>query len=498
MNKIKINFTNNRQILFIVILIFGLIYCSISLVNHFLYRTYALDLGMINQAIYSFSHFKMNYFTLNLGDETRCIYFSDHFSPITILLSPFYYLFGSYTMLVIQIIGILFGGLGIYKYASISHSNSKIPIIITIQFFCIWGIYSALSFDYHNNVIAAMFVPWLIYFYELSNKKMILLFCFLIIITRENMALWLGFIITGLVLKRLMAEKWKIQIKDIMKFEFPIIIFSLVYFIIVEGKLMPYLSHGVQLNHLDRYSILGNSIHEIIINILTKPSFVFSLLFESQLKDSITFGIKSELHFMIFVSGGFALLYRPYFLIMLIPIYAQKLFSNSFEYWGINYQYSIEFVPIISLCLSDFFIRFKSLKISYLIAWIITLSTLFFTIKTIEERTSKWYDRTNTAFYSKTHYTTPLNIREINNILNTIPENAVISVSTSVAPHLAFRDKIYHFPTVKDATYIVLLSDGNTYPLSKQDFEKEWGKYIENRSFEIKYNNNNLLILKRN
>jgi uncharacterized membrane protein len=439
----------------------------------------------------------MNYFTLNLGDETSCVYFSDHFSPITIFFSPFYYIFGSYTLLIIQIISILFGGLGIYKYVSISHSNSKIPLILTIQFFCIWGIYSALSFDYHNNVIAAMLVPWLIYYYEKSNKKMFLVFCILIILTRENMALWLGFIVIGLVLKRLFTEKSNIHIKEIMIFEFPIIFFSLVYFILIEGKIMPYLSHGVQLNHLDRYSILGNSIHEIIINILAQQSYIFSLLFESPLKDSITFGIKSELHFMILVSGGFALLYRPYYLIMLLPIYAQKLFSNSFGYWGINVQYSIEFVPIISLCLSDFLIRFKSLKNCHLIAIIITFITIFFTIKTIEERTSKWYDKTNSAFYSPIHYKTPFNIRELNKILKTIPENAVISASSSVAPHVAFRDKIYHFPTVKDATYIVLLFDGNTYPLNKHDFDSELNKYKENINFEIKYNNNNLLILKR-
>jgi len=488
---------NGKYILAFVFLVFAIIYCLISLVNHYEFRTYAFDLGMFNQAMYSFSHFKMNYITLNLSG-VEIGYFDDHFSIITILLSPFYFIFGSYTLLIIQIISILFGGFGIYKYVSLSYSKTYIPLIITVQFFSIWGIYSALSYDFHTNVLAAMFVPWLLYFYETSNKKYFLLFFILIIFCKENMALWLGFIMVGLILKRIMNQKGKVQIENMLKFEIPLMVISFLYFCLIVSVVMPYISHGQCTSQIARYGLLGDSLAEIISSMFRNPKYIFTLLFESPLKDPTTFGIKSELHFMVLVSGGFALLYRPYYLVMLMPIYAQKLLTNDFVFWGINIQYSIEFVPILTLCFTDFLQKFKSTKLVYGIAIIVTLLTIFYTFRIIEQRKSLWYEKTNTAFYSKIHYTSPLNIKEINKALNTIPDKAIISVNAAIAPHLAFRDKIYHFPVIKNSEYIILLTaKGNTYPLDEQQFAAKINEYSTNGNYVIQYQKNNLLILKK-
>ena len=43
--------------------------------------------------------------------------------------------------------------------------NKYLPFLAVVHFFSMWGIYSALSYDYHDNVMAAMFVPWLFYFF---------------------------------------------------------------------------------------------------------------------------------------------------------------------------------------------------------------------------------------------------------------------------------------------------------------------------------------------
>lgn len=210
------------------------------------------------------------------------------------------------------------------------------------------------------------------------------------------------------------------------------------------------------LNPLDKYGLLGNSLSEMITNFFNNPKNVFSLLFYSPLKEGFTVGIKAELYLMVLVSGGYALIYRPYYLVMLIPIFAQKLLATNYVLWGINGQYSIEFVPILSLCLADLLTRIKIPYIVYAIATSATLVTIFFTFKKTENRTSVWYEYNKTAFYSKLHYQTPIHVREIYKVLSSVPTIAAISVNAPLAPHLAFRDKIYHFPVIKDATYIIL------------------------------------------
>lgn len=286
--------------------------------------------------------------------------------------------------------------------------------------------------------------------------------------------------------------------KAYIKFEIPATIICIIYSVLVIGIIMPSIQNEETNLQFMRYSHLGNSISQIVTTIFQDPQYIFSLLFENPLKEELPFGIKSELHFMVLVSGGFALFYRPYYLVMLIPIYGLKLLSNNSSMWGINGQYCIEFVPILSLCLTDFLFKIKSAKVACRIALITTIATVFFTNQTIVSKRVLWYDKTNTAFYSKIHYDSQLNLTEIYRALNTIPEDAIVSASTTLVPHLAFRDKIYLFPIVKNATYIVLLtSKSNSYPLSEEGYYKKWNEYLTNEDYVVQYLNNGLLILKK-
>src|SRR5271156_7162266 len=93
----------NRGLLFTVI-IFGIIYVLISFVNHFNFRTYALDLGLYNNALYSYSHFHWNNSSVMQSAPENLL--TDHFDIYLILFSPLSLIFGSYTLLVVQIVAV--------------------------------------------------------------------------------------------------------------------------------------------------------------------------------------------------------------------------------------------------------------------------------------------------------------------------------------------------------------------------------------------------------
>jgi uncharacterized membrane protein len=153
----RVGFYNRTEI--ILAAIFALIYCAISLVNHYLFRTYSFDLGLYNHTIFDYSQFRFNDSLLIEPIHRQRNQLSDHFDLMLMLLSPLRYLFGSYTLLFVQIVVIVAGGIAVYKIAS--HFGFKYPALAQLHFYVIWGIYSALAFDYHSNVVAAMLVPWL-------------------------------------------------------------------------------------------------------------------------------------------------------------------------------------------------------------------------------------------------------------------------------------------------------------------------------------------------
>ncbi|MDP4266619.1 MAG: DUF2079 domain-containing protein [Bacteroidota bacterium] len=478
--------------LLIICIFFAFVYSLISLVNHYLYRTSALDLGMFNNAIYDFAHFRNNTFKLDPWGNFKN-YFGDHFSPITFFYVPFYYIFGSYSLLIIQILSIIAGGLGIYFYCKYNTTNRALPYIFMVHFFSIWGIYSALSFDFHNNVIAAMLVPWFVYFWEKDNKKITVLLFILIIICKENMALWMFFIIMGLMIK----DKFnKVLINPL--YQLSLLLFSIIYFYVVVKLVMPGFQGATELGQLKRYVILGNNANEMFLTILKRPGYIFSLLFRSSINGEIYSGIKSELHYMVLFSGGFAFIKKPHYLVMLIPIYMQKMLSTDFALWGINYQYSIEFVPVLTLALFDFVNDFKNIRTQKILSLVFLLITFGATISKIDKRKSIWYNSTNQRFYSKKHYQTDLNIKEINQALELIPANAAVSAHYSIVPHISFRDKIYHFPYVNDAEYIVLFrtSEGY-YPIDEKSYNEKIKFYEKSPEWIRLYDKSNLLIFRK-
>ena len=477
------------------LIFFGLIFSLISVVNHLFFRTYALDLGIFNQALYAISHFKKAMFTLGL-EGYEISFWGTHFSPIVFLYVPFQLVFGSYGLLIVQILAILSGGLGIYRYSYLVLKKSSWSLLIMIIFFGIWGIYSALAFDFHNNVIGAMMVPWFFYFLKKENIKASILFFSLIIITQESVALWMIFILAGLIIRDLAIGNHK-TVPQIFRLQLSLLAFSTAYFLIITMSIIPHFNQ--QTDFFFRYAALGDNFPSIVASIITDPWSAIKLFFSGSSLQGVPPSIKLEFHLMVFLSGGVLLLYRPYYLIMLIPLYAQKMLSTDPVLWGINMQYSIEFVPVLALCIAD---SAGSVKLSdrYTFVILIIMLALVYaaTVRTMIKRNSVWYDKTNTVFWQKTHYESDLDIMETREVMKLIPDGVPVSASSPLAPHLYKRDKLYHFPVVKDANYIMILKGkGGIYPLDATRLEKVIDSLRYNSIFSTVKETGHLILLKR-
>lgn len=474
--------------IYIIILVFFTIYSSISLVNHYMFRTYALDLGMYNQAIRNAASFQTPMFTLShVGEEMP--FLATHFSPVIFLFTPLYYIFGNYTLLLAQIAAILFGGFGAYLYAKHRMGGDSLtPLLALAHFLSIWGIYSALTYDFHCNVIGAMLVPWFFLFYEQKKYNQALIIMLLAFLSMETMPIWFAFIIIALTLT-------KFSLKEFLKVDLPLIALCVVAGIGIVFILMPWLQGNTSNLQLTRYLYLGNSPLQAIANLITSPDLLFKTLFTNTIGEPAYDYIKLEFHLMVLISGGLLFLLNPRFIVMLIPIYLQKLIPNDYNFWGINNQYSIEFVPILSISAITFLSGIRP-KLRPYIAMAITALALGATLYTMENRVSKWYDGVNTRFYSKRHYHTEFDVKKINRAIRVAHASRAVSASSRLAPHITSQ-RIYHYPIVKDAEYILVLPNSNTWPLSYDDFQHSIDTLKQSESFSTIYSDKDLLIFKR-
>lgn len=470
-----------------VFILFAIIYSSISLVNHYYFRTHALDLGLYNNAIYGFANFSMPKYTLDLSGVEQP-FFATHFSLITILYAPFYYIFGSYTLLIIQISSILFAGYYIQKYIKQHIESFTVRTLLLVQFFSIWGIYSALSFDFHNSVIGAMLVPALFYYIEKRDIKVSALIFMLFLFTKEIMAIWGIFILIGLMIKNRNT-----LFKQYIKLEIPLLIAAIIYGSIVLFWAMPKLQLSDTNLQFGRYAHLGNSLWEMLTNILRNPQIIFS----NTSGDAIYDGIKAETIIMFLLAGGVFCIIRPAYLFMLLPIFAQKFLSSDCALWGINYHYSIEFVPILALATIDVLSNIKKVKLQNIIAITAVILTISSTFQTMESCQSKWYNEINTQFYKKAHYQSDINRGKVFEIIEGIPSSTTVSTSSALAPRLAFREKIFLFPNIKNAGYIILLKKEGTYPLSLDELASEVEKLKAGNHYEAYFESETVIAFKK-
>lgn len=441
---------------------FFIVFAAISFLNHYFFRSAALDYGLSNQALYQFAHFKPAITSMLLSYESAP-YLSCHLSFWVPLLSPFYWIFGSYTLLIFQNLALVFAGFGLVKLGRHFGISEWLLCLVLIQFYASFAIYGAVSFDYHDNVVGACFLPWLFYYFIKENWKLTML-CFLaVLISKENMAILLGFISIAFLLIKPRGS--------VKSYLIPIgfFVLSLTWFMVSSFIVIPALNNTGTFDQIGRYSHLGSNLKEILTYIFTHPIKMFRMFFESHIQSDPDEKVKMEFLKVLFISGGIALIRKPVFLWIALPILIQKLWNKELGFWGLSYHYQIELAPIIGIAILFWL---KDIKINNLRTYLLlflAISTIGITYRKMENKYCE-SKPINENLFLKAHYQASFDVKRVSEGLKTIPEDAAVCAQANLLPHLATRNKAYHFPILRDANYLVVLEPGmNNYPLSETE-----------------------------
>ena len=484
----------------IILLFFGLAYGLVSLVNHYNFRTAALDLGIEGQAVVGFAHLQAPRTTL-LFDAPPTGFLGQHFSLTPALAVPLYYLVGAaWALLLVQVAALLLGGLGVWRYAHAQGASPREANWALAFFLSQWGIFSALSFDYHDNVVGAMAVPWLAYWVGQRRWGRALAAALFVLVSKENMALWLAFVLLGLAWQqwpRRAVATWLALGAGA----------AVAYFWLITHFAMPaFDSTHRPFSQLGRYAHLGPTLPAAVANVLAHPRLLWATLFQNPLPDASYDYIKLELWLALLVSGGWALLRRPWYGLMLLPILGQKLLSSDYGFWGINLQYSIEFAPVLALAVADALrahqpgaaagVGFRRR------AWALALAaTAGFALVTLYTRRSQWYDRATGNFLVGRHYRFPYADRAgLYAALARVPAGVPLSAASCLVPHLLDRRDIYLFPVLRTARLVALLREPDeraAYPLSPAEARRALAQLQASPGMRVLYQDAQFVLLAR-
>ena len=477
-----------------IIGIFGCIYLVIIFCNHYFFRTFCFDYGVYNFAFYDYAHLRLSdcplYFAGNMN------FLQDHLSFTLMLFVPLYWLLGwltgTYTLLYTQVAFVLLGGWYVYRLIELKSSDKTLSILALLQYLFIYGRWTMLDADCNLAIIASSMIPVFIYYFEKrAVLSMILVFIF-IMITREDMALWTAFI--GLFF--LISHR---RDKEYRMLSLLVIFSSIAYFVLAFAVIIPSLETGGKKYNLFNYSALGNGPGEAVLFMLSHPVKSISLFFINTSGNPVYDHVKLEFYSVYLLCGGFLLFYRPVYLLLFIPILAKKMLNDMPLRWSTDTYYSVEFVTILPVAVFLIISGVKSKLIRSVLITCVCVGTVFITVYKLQKHKNSsvfWSDYKH-AFYKKDFYRSGFNVRELNRRISQIPSQSAVSATGTIVPHIAWRPKVYNFPKVKDAEYIVVFTDRNTFPLNQSQFDSTLNFYQNSDKWSILVDSYPLLILKK-
>jgi len=470
----------------LVVLAAGMIYFLISAVNHYLFRTSALDLGLYTNALYDYAHFSFNDSTT--FKETPANLLSDHFDILLLLVSPFSWIFRDWTLLILQIIALLAGGAGVYSYFRERYPDRNLAVPAMAYFYSHFAVLAALGFDFHSNVVAATLLPWFFVHIQRQSLKKAWIVLLFIVLCKENMALWMIFVC--------IAAAWHFR-KEMKPFKMMSMAAALfLYFITITMVIMPALDPGNSFVQF-RYSVLGRNYAEAFVTLISEPGMVVKNLFLNLSGDPMGDYIKPEFWLFFLFSGGLFLIARPVWIFMLTPVFLQKLLHDNRQTWGVNDHYSIEMTAVLALGLFEMAGNIRSNNRLKIFSMLVLAMSLSVSVR-LMDRTSARVPKENIRLYQSAHWKKPESFDQIQRALSLIPGNAAVSAQSNIHPHLSWRDKAYMFPLTGDAEFIIYSLSLNTYPLNKEEFLMKCEEMeADSLHWEIIYAGKDVRLLKR-
>lgn len=479
--------------------LFGSLYCTMSVANHYYFRSTAFDYGPYNYAFWEYSHFHLTACPMYKVFAPQDINFlQDHFSLTLMYLVPFYWLLnwltGTYTLLILQTAFILWGAWAIYKLINLKTGDGWLGIGAVLYYFLLQGRYSAFDEDCNIIIMCSCFVPVFLWYFESKRFIAAAVIFVLAVFSREDMSLWFPFIFVVLII-------WHWKEKKLVYTCLAYIVASVICFVLIFKVFIPLIQTKDRAYDLFNYSALGDDPYHALIFIIKHPFDTFGLLFKNHSGDWQNDWVKAEFYFVYLLSGGFVLLYRPKYLIWFIPLIAQKMLNDDPIRWSIESYYAVQIVTLLPIPVFLILADLKSKKWSYSLSAIVCILALMITYYETDKtnrRLGAYSNPVKRNIFAKDFFAPAYDAKAIHKYLAMIPADASVSASASILPHLSQRKHIYEFPNVQDAQYVAVFTFHDFYGVSGEVYENAlFGGNVFNQEWEIIANQSPFMLLKK-
>jgi len=385
---------------YFICILFFIGFSILAVVRHNDYGSFGYDLGINDQTVWRYSTFQIPVTTIDpLPTKTKL---ATHVELVYAIISPFYWIWSNPIMLIlVRNAWFCFSGVAVYFLSRKKGLSVFVGSSIVFAYLGFYGVQSAIWFDVHSASFAAAFLMWFIYFLEIKKKIPSIIFFFLAITAKENIAL-LTFL-----------TSFVFFVKQRTKLLAFFMAASIAYLLFIFFIFFPQIMHVKYL-----YAAQNGTINSLNPLDLFKSSenlqvYLYSLL-----------------------SFGFLPLLSPLSLLPALGDLATYFMfgSNLPAAQGLFGHYRITLTPFLIWSVILGIGRFKKLNKWYIGLYLIisTMLVQYVLHLPLSYLTKQWL------------WTQPQAVKSINLVINNdLPKNASVVSQNNITPHIAHRDKIY-------------------------------------------------------
>ncbi len=400
-------------------------------------------------------------------------HFAVHISPIYYILLPFYYIFPSpLTLQIGQAVVLASGVIPVLLLAKKFRLSPKASAAVVFIYAFFPAISTGCFYDIHENCFLAPLLLWLFYFFEKEKYLPMYISALLVLAVKEDAAMYIIFFALFVILSR------KKYLHGAM-----LALGALAYF---GGALyiLANFGDGVMVNRFDNLifnpddGLLG-----ALKTALFNPGYLLTQLFTT---GSGSFDKLVYLFYMFLPLGILPFCTNKASRWLLIaPVLMNTLTYYQYQYdIGFQYQFGITAFLIYAMIqnLPDLKAPTRQTLLSIGAAACCCLY-----IVSVLPKVNYYHDtyKDNKATYDK-----------LDEILETIPEDASLNISTFLLPHVADREYVYEIDYHKDKTDVDYVVFDIRYSLSSEA-KKHMASYLENGYEILERHEGFVIILKK-
>jgi uncharacterized membrane protein len=310
------------------------IFFACSSLRHALFQSTAFDLGIFDQAIYLLSQNQTPFSSLMgihiLGDHAAVIYY-----PLALLYKIYP---DVHWLLLVQAVALSLGAWPSWSLARLAGLNQEQSRAIALIYLLYPVVFNINLFDFHPEVIA---LPALLAAILAARLNKLMWFCSAILLVLSCKAV-LSITVAAIGL-------WLFFFEKKQRFGAIALLLGVAWFLIASQKIIPYFS-GSEVAGVGRYSYLGKSVLEIIINLILKPQLVLGKILSSDTFKYLFVLTLPVIWLLLPFSRKINLKYLTA-LIPAIPTLIINILSDLPFQRSLAYQYSVPIVPFLILAI---------------------------------------------------------------------------------------------------------------------------------------------------